>query len=115
MAIRPGSRSRGAGRASARGARGSWRPASYTTYHAGMHASRESRGWAWLALLALLVHGALLASALPRPFLGLNEDDNAVFGLGALGLARFGFTALRFGILDGWYDDLHSAAGHFYT
>lgn len=47
-----------------------------------------------IVCLSLLLMG-LNANA---PFVHANEDDNAVFGVGALQLAKFGFFKLKFGI-----------------
>lgn len=71
-------------------------------------------GLVFLAV-ALAVHAVLLASGLLRPFSGINEDDNAVFGLGALNLARFGFLRLGFGIADGYVESVGDIGTRFYT
>src|SRR5262245_8132488 len=75
----------------------------------------EPRAWALLLVVAVPPHLALLAPALGRPFGGANEDDNAVFGLGALNLARFGFLPLRFGLANAWYDSAREIGANFYT
>jgi hypothetical protein len=68
-----------------------------------------------LLLLVLVVHAALLAGNLNRPFGGVNEDDNALYGLGALNLAKFGFVPLKFGMATQYVDSREQVGTQFYT
>lgn len=66
-------------------------------------------------LLVVIAHGALLAGSLNRPFTGANEDDNALYGLGALNLAKFGFINLKLGMVPKYVDSLDQLGSDYYT
>lgn len=69
----------------------------------------------FLLLIIVIVHFALMAPNLNRPFFGFNEDDNAVNGLAAFNLAKFGFLTLKFGMVTGYYDSVQEIGRSFYT
>jgi predicted nucleic acid-binding Zn ribbon protein len=72
--------------------------------------------WFLMGLAAIvIIYLSLLLSNINRPFIAANEDDNAVFGLAAYNLAKFGFIKLKFGMVTFYSNSVAEIGKSFYT
>lgn len=65
--------------------------------------------------LIILLHFLLLIKDVNKPFIGANEDDNALLGMGAYNQAKFGFFKLKFGLAPDYFDSYSEIGTQFYT